>query len=185
MTRINDKISPLVCCQFGADAGAIATIITYASYASAIAGAAVSAYSAVQQGENQKAVAKFNEAVSRNDAIAAQEQAAYEANQIRRRNRALAGSQAAFYSKSGIDLSGSASDVMTDSAVNGELDALAALYTGRIRSDAATSGAMLQNLQADNALNTGYYGAAGSILGGVGRVANQYAQSTNRQNPRF
>lgn len=143
----------------------------------ALASAATGTVAAVSSAEAQKSAAKFNEAVQKNNALAAAQQAEFEAAKLRRRNAALRGAQSAAVGKAGIDFSGSASDVVYDSSVQGELDALAALYTGRVRSNAEEAGATLARGQARRAESSGYYGAAGSILGGVGSAATVYSNS--------
>lgn len=151
---------------------ATATVLAIAAVAASVAGAGVAAYSAHEQGKAQEGAAKFNAAVQRNNAMAAQQQAQYEADRIRKRNTYLRGAQNAAIAKSGIDISGSASDVIYDSAMQGEMDALAALYTGKVRSNADESGAMLSRLSGENARTSSYYSMAGSILGGVSGAAN-------------
>jgi len=58
-------------------------------------------------------------------------QANQQADDIRRKNARLAGTQRVAFLKSGVTLSGSAQDVMYDSALEGELDALNTRYTGQ------------------------------------------------------
>lgn len=157
------------------------TVIAVIGVVAALASAGVGTAAALSSADAQKKASKFNEAVQRNNAMAAQEQAAFEAAKLRRRNNALAGAQAAAIGKAGIDFSGSASDVVYDSAVQGELDALAALYTGRVRSNSEEAGASLARSQGDNATTSGYYGAAGSILGGVGSATGSYGGYLSRK----
>lgn len=124
-------------------------------------------YSSVQQGAAQKSAADFNAAVARNDAIAAQQQAGFEARQISRRNRMRQASRRARYAASGVELSGSATDVMFDSAVQEELDRQAALYRGEIRAGRSRAEADLQTAAGRNARTSSYFSAAGTLLGGV------------------
>lgn len=158
------------------------TVLAVVAVAAAVAGAGVGAYSAIQAGENAKQAADFNTAVQKNNALAAQQQAAYEAQRVRRRNALVSGAQRAAFSKAGVDISGSVNDVLYDSAVQGEMDAIAALYTGKVRSNSDRAGAMLSTLQGDNAQQSSYYSAAGSILGGVGSGASAGAGYIQRQN---
>ena len=162
-------------------AWATATVLTVVAITASLAAAGVSANAAIQQGKAQEKAAKFNAAVERNNALAAQDQAQFEAAKLRRRNAFLRGAQSAAIGKSGVDLSGSAVDVMNDSAVQGELDALAALYTGKVRANSAQSSAQLFDAQGENARTSSYYSAAGSILGGVsgatGSAAGAYARN--------
>lgn len=164
MIAINDKMSPLIHCHVWTTA----VVLTVVAVAATLASAGVGTAAALQQADNQEKAAKFNEAVAKNNTLAAQQQAKYEADRLRRRNAHLLGSQRAAFSKAGVDLSGSANDIINDTSIQGEMDALAALYTGKVRSNSERSSSMLFAMQADAATKTGYYNAAGSILGGVG-----------------
>ena len=129
-------------------------------------------YSAVQSGAAQKDAAEFNAAVARNDAIAAQQQAASESRQFSRRNRLRAATRRARFAASGIELSGSAEDVMFDSAVQDELDRQNALYRGELRAGRSKAEAGLQEAMGRNAVTSSYLNASGTFLGGVGQVAS-------------
>jgi hypothetical protein len=161
-------------------AWATATVLAVAAIAASAAGAGAAAYGQYQQGKAQESAAKFNAAVQQNNALASKQQAQYEADRIRKRNLHLRGAQNAAIAKSGIDVSGSASDVIYDSAMQGEMDALAALYTGKVRSNAEASGAMLSRLSGENARTSSYYSMAGSILGGAsGAASSGYGYANN------
>lgn len=137
----------------------------------AIATSAVSTglgvYSAVQQGEAAKDAADFNAAVARNDAIAAQHQAASESRQLSRRNRLRAATRRARFAASGIELSGSAEDVMFDSAVQDELDRQNALYRGTLRSNRSVAESAMHTAAGKNAKTSSYFTAGGTLLGGI------------------
>lgn len=124
-------------------------------------------YSAVQSGAAQKDAAEFNAAVARNDAIAAQQQAASESRQLSRRNRLRAATRRARFAASGIELSGSAEDVMFDSAVQDELDRQNAIYRGELRARRSKAEAGLQEAMGRNAVTSSYLNAAGTFFGGV------------------
>lgn len=148
-------------------------------------GTGVAVYAAKEQGKAAEEAGKFNEAVARNDALAQSQQAQYEANQARRRSLIMSGRQRAAYAKSGVTLSGSADDVMYDSEIQGELDALAALYTGKVRSNYATSSGQLARLEGDNAKTASNFHAAGSLLTGAGQFAQQYQSYQSSKPPRM
>lgn len=157
--------------------------------------AGVGAYAAIQQGKAAKksadyeaeimgaqAKAQDNQAqvVEQNAAIA-QDQARFESDRIRSRYRKVISSQKSAYSKGGVTLTGSADDVMYDSILSGELDALAAEYQGEveaynykadanmIRSNAnvTRAGASNARMAGRNAQSQAGFSAATSILGGV------------------
>lgn len=82
------------------------------------------ATAAEQQGEQQATIAQHQ-------ATAQLEQAHAEAMSIRRENERVGGTQRTSFLKSGVLLSGSAQDVIYDSAIEGELEALNAEYRGK------------------------------------------------------
>lgn len=132
-------------------------------------GTGLGVYSSVQQGAAAKDAAEFNAAVARNDALAAQQQGAFDARQISRRNRLRQASRRARFAASGVELSGSAVDVMFDSAVQEELDRKTAIYRGNLRSNRSTAEAGLQEAAGKNAQTSSFFQAGGTFLSGVGQ----------------
>jgi hypothetical protein len=157
---------------------ATATLII-AAIVTAVVSAGVGAYSAYAQGQAQADAAKYNKAVAKNNALAATQQAQYEADRIRDRNRRIVGQSRADFAKAGVDISGSASDVLTDSATQGEMDVAAAIYTGRISATQQHSAAQLFGFQSRTAEQAGYTGAAAQGLSGLSSALSIGA------NPRF
>jgi len=151
-------------------------LIALIAVAATAAGTGVAVSSNIQQGKAADETAKFNAKIAENDALAAQQQAAAEAEQIRRKNRLLSGAQRAGYGKAGVDLSGT-EDVLTDSGTQGELEALSALYAGNRAATYDQSRASASRFQGDNAKAAGNLNAAGSLLGGLSSVGTQL--STN------
>lgn len=104
----------------------------------------------------QASIASTNAAIAHNAAVAAEnaaisqrEQAKYNAEKIRQRNRRLLGQQTAGYAKAGVDLAGSPEDVIYDSALQGEMDALMAIYTGDMAAHAYFAEATSRRYSAD------------------------------------
>lgn len=127
--------------------------------------AATSAYAAHQSAEAKKDVANYNAAVEKNNATMAAQQAEFDAQQIRDRNRKLLAAQRAAFAASGVDAGGgSALDVYSDTAYRGELEALAAIYTGKTSATAHTAQARLDRFRADDAETAGYIGVGSSLL---------------------
>jgi len=158
---------------------AVATTTLIAT-AVVLAATAVSAYSSSASAAAQQDAAKFNAAVQRNQALAATEQSSFDAQRIRDRNLRLMATQQAAYTKSGVAISGSAQDVMYDSQIQGEMDSLAALYTGRVSADSATARARLSSMEAANAERAGVWGTAGTVLGGVSSAGSLVSTSVTR-----
>lgn len=148
------------------------TALTIAAVATVLA-AGVGTYSAVAQGQAAKDAAEFNADVAKNAALAEQQKASFEAQQIQRRNRLRLGEQRALVAKSGITIE-SADDVIYDSAVQGELERLAALYGGNSASTYYSSKAKLSRLEGRNAETAGYLQAGGTVLSGASRAGGIY-----------
>jgi hypothetical protein len=169
--RIVDVPSDLLRCHYGA-MNITATTVAVLAVVVAAAGAAVGTVSSLEAASAQEKAQKYNAAVARNQAQSAQQQAQMEANRIRQHNRLIAGKQRSAILKSGVDISGSAVDVMYDSAIQGEWDALIALYTGKMQSDNLEASARLSQFQGSTARQMGYYNAGNSILTGAGGIAS-------------
>lgn len=84
---------------------------------------------------------------------------------IRRSARRLQGQQLTALAASGGDISsGSALDVLKDSAVEAELDALTARYEGQLQARSQRQGAKLARMQGKQARTASYFSAASSML---------------------
>ncbi len=155
---------------------ATSTILAVAAVA-AVASAGVSAYGMYQQGKTQEAIGNYNAKVDQNNAIAARQQAEFDAQRIRDRNVRLRGAQTAAASKSGLSISGSVQDVMFDSGTQGELDALTSIYKGSISSNAQVAAARLSTFEGNAAANASYVSAGGTLLGGVANAGQYWMMS--------
>lgn len=102
-------------------------------------GTGVGTYSAFAQGSAAKDAARNQQKAENANALAATQAAALEAEQIRRQNRIRLGASRAAAAKSGVLINDSAADVMYDTSVQGELEAMSAIYSG------ATSATLSQN----------------------------------------
>jgi hypothetical protein len=147
---------------------ATATLLGLAAAASVV-GSGISAIGMVNQGNAQKQMGEYNAKIQSNNAAMAIQQSQFAASQIRQRNMRLKGAQAAAASKSGLDLSGSVNDVMYDSAVQGELNAASQIYKGQVSADQYQSSGNMSEAAGKSASQQSYWGAAGSVLGGVGQ----------------
>ena len=146
----------------------------------AVAAAAAAGTGAYMSAQAQSDAAKYNAVVANNSATAATQQAQFDAQQIRDRNRRVLAQQKTAFAANGIDpTSGSATDVRADSAQQGEMQALMAIYTGRTSATASEAQARLDRLQSSNAQTAGYIGVASSLLQGGTNAGMIYA------NPNF
>lgn len=161
-------------------------LLIIASIVATVAAAGVGAYASYAQGQAQKEASEFNAKVAENNAMAAEQQGQFDAQQIRDKNRRLVASQRAAYAASGVDPnSGSPLDVYRDTKISGELEALTAIYTGRTSANAQTAQASLDRARANSASNAGTLGAASSLLGGAVSATGTYTSYRSTRNPRF
>lgn len=141
--------------------------------------AVVSAAGAVYSGQQQKKAADYNADVNKKNAETAQQQAMFDAEQQRAQNRKLLGAQRAAYSASGIDPDGgSPIDVQRDSAAQGELEALTAIYTGRSSANASNARATLNRMEGRAAVTGSYFSAGASLLSGASSAYGKVSQPT-------
>lgn len=167
------------------------TGVSYVAIASAVIGAATTAYAAHQQGEAAADAAAYNAAVARNNQMLADEAAAdaikrgeVEAELKRREIEQLKGRQRVALAASGqvVD-TGSALDVTTDTEALGKFEEL------RIRNNAArealgyqTEGmnyaakAGLESLSGAQAKSQAKTAVFGSLVSGAGSVAGKWYQ---------
>jgi hypothetical protein len=149
-----------------------------------VAATAIAAYGAVRTGQQQRAAAKYNQAVAGQNAKAAQEQGAEAALQSQRQTAQKIGAMQANYGASGVDAStGTPLDVLTDSVRQGTLDQLTLKYDASLRGAGYSNTATLDGMEASNATTSGYLNAAGAALGGTAQAAatyNKYYGSGNQ-----
>jgi hypothetical protein len=144
-------------------------IAAIVSAAAATAGAA----SSIQQGQKQSEIANYNAQLSQNNAIAAQQKAAYDEQRQREVAVRLKGTQRASAAAAGGELL-DMSDVMDESAKQAEMDALAIRYGGSAQAAAARQQAELQKAQGSMAKMKGYSDAGGSLLTGASGLFKQF-----------
>lgn len=150
----------------------VSTTVAVIGIVLSLIGTGVSAYGAQVSADAQSDAAKYNAAVNRNNAASAAQQGAFDAQQIRDRNRRLLAQQRNAFAANGIvPDSGSAADVSADSAQQGEMQALMAIYTGRSSANSFEARARLNSLEAANAQTAGQIGVASTIIGGFGNAA--------------
>lgn len=171
----------------------MAFLPTIAAVTSVAAGA-VGAVGAIQQANAASASAKYNAAVQENNAKIiernqriALDQSNSEADAKARDNRRMLATIRANYGKSGLDMAGSALDVLEDSAIEGALDVQTIRYQGDVRAlgyadeaAAQRSGAELSRMNAEAQQTAGYIGAASSLIGGVSKAGSSLAGGLNR-----
>lgn len=142
--------------------------IGYAIAAFALAAGAATA-GTILSGQAQAAAAKDAAKAALAEASVRNAESQHAARQIRRRNMLILGSQRAAAAKANLDIgAGSVADFIEDSAIQGELDALAALYSGKAAGGLLAARASSLRSQAKSYVTGSYIGAAGSIIGSAG-----------------
>ena len=134
-----------------------------------IAATATKAIGSIQQGNAAKKSADFNATMLEQGAAVERQQTAAREDAKRREARMVLGSQRAAFAQSGGGLEGSAADVMQQSAINAELDALTLRYEGDLRARGMQAESTSERFAGKQAQRQGYFAAAGSILGGSGQ----------------
>ena len=145
-----------------------------------IAGAAMSAYGAVQQANAQKQAAQFNAKLNERNATIALDQAGADALRVRRNAAQIQGSAVAGYGASGVALEGSPLDVLGASAEQASLDESTVRYKGTLKAMGYHSNAELDQFAGRTAEQQGYLNSASALLTGVGRAGSSYATANRR-----
>lgn len=172
-------------CDFGISEGIVASIVV--SLVSAAASTAMGVVSGVQQANAAKAQMNYQADVNKRNAKIAQanadmkRQEGIEESRLQKiRNLQKVGAQQAAMAANGIDVSsGTALDVVEDTAAMGELDTLTTRYNAETQAQAyerqannLTNQANMDIISGQNAYKSGITGAIGSGFKGLGDTAS-------------
>ena len=125
----------------------------------AVASAAMSAMGQMQAGKAANSAAQYNAQVANNNAIAARQTAAEDRKRFDRQTKLRMGTLRA---------GGASLDLLEDSAMQEELEALSILHGGEIQAQGFENTATLERAKGAAAKSAGISGAAGSLLKGAG-----------------
>lgn len=121
----------------------------------------------------------YNAAVSKQRAESTRAVYSQREEEVRRRSRAALGKMRASLAQAGGGLGGSSADVLEQSEIAAELDALNVRYEGELAASGLLSEERLLTYQsgvhrdqAGRARRSGYLGQAGALLSGVGSYLN-------------
>ena len=143
----------------------------------AILGSAISAYSAIRQGQQAEAVGRYNARVAEQQATSARQAAAADAETKRRQLDRILGSQRARYGASGVIASeGSPLLVMMQSEEEAALDVARIRAGGAAQAYGLESEANLQRFGGRQARRQSYLSASGTFLQGLGSAAGTYGK---------
>ncbi len=124
------------------------------------------------QAAGQQAAANYKAAVGRQQATMDLAQAAEDERRGRIAGKASLGAIRSGVAASGVQLEGSALEVLESSASNAELDALTIRHQGQMKAWAHMAGAELDMLEGRNAREAGNFASAGYLLKGAGAAAS-------------
>jgi len=131
---------------------------------------AVSAAAAISQGQQAKAAADYNAKIDEQNAAITRQQAGQREEAFRSEARQTLGRQRAAFAESGTGLGGSNLDIIKDSALNLELDALNIRYQGELEARGLVEQAKITRLEGRQRRANAGLQAVGSVLGGVSKV---------------
>lgn len=140
-----------------------------------IAGAAISAYGAVQQAQAQKTAAQYNAGLSERNALVARQQADAAVLTQRRQAAQMHGTMVAGYGASGVELEGSPLDVMAYSVSLAKLDEANIRYRAELQAMGHQESATLDRMAGQTAEQQGYLNSASHFMTGIGRAGSSYA----------
>lgn len=141
----------------------LGTALTIGSTALGVAGT-------LAQAQAQKKAANYNAAVQEQQAQIEQQKGAARATEISQRTRQkMAGVRAASI-QSGLELTGSVSDVLDTVNQQGALDSMTALWDSSTRAQGLRSSAELERAKGKSAITAGYLGAGSSLLTGFSKL---------------
>lgn len=156
-----------------------------------IASTAISAVGAIAQGQAQAAsyqsqaqASDYNAQVNEQNAQQVRLEASREEDDFRRKYRQFRGSQIASVAQAGIGFEGTGGDLIEESDINAEMDALSIRYEGEMRARQSLQQATLDRydasasrLNAKSAKKAGYLAGTGALLSGgasTGSYVKQY-----------
>lgn len=145
-------------------------------------GTGVAVAGQIQAGKQADEAGKASAEAEAQNAKAAQDAAALEAGQVRRKNLLRLGTQRANAAKSGVLIDDSAADVIYDSAIQGELEAQSVLYGGASQASYYKSRGSLARLEGSNAKSASGTRAGATLIGGIGSAAGSYANMPKFKN---
>lgn len=175
--------------SLGGAAAASTPWLTYGSLGASLLSTAVGVYGQVQAGQAQAGQARYQAQVAENNRIIAEQQArdaemrGQMAEDARRdQTRALIGRQRTALAANGVMVDdGSALDITSDTAAQGEVDALTLranaareAYGYRAQGSNFLADAGLQRARADAAIPASMVGAGATLLSGAGTVGDRW-----------
>jgi hypothetical protein len=138
------------------------------------AGTGVSALGQYQQGQSMQSASNYNAMVAEQQAGMIEASGELEAYKIKKQGETIKGTQRARYAASGVRTTGSAAEVLADTAAMIELDIMTARYNTQVGAMGARSQAAMKRYEGQQYARSGAMSAFSTILGGAGQMASKY-----------
>ena len=135
------------------------------------------------QGQSQKKWSEYNADVQREQAKAVLDQANKEAARKRAQGETLMARQRVLYAKSGLDLSGTPTEVMLGTADEVEQDAQTIIRKGQMGYWQDMQNSSMSETQGEQAAMSGALQAGGTLLSGMGKVAGDLSANYTSGGP--
>lgn len=146
-------------------------------------GGIISAVGTLASASAQAASYRAQSQYAQRQAQMEQQKGAYEAARLNDQTTRRIDQMRSQYLSSGIALSGSALDVIGDSAAEASLDEQVVKYGAQVRSDNYAFESKLANMNARNAMAGGFIGALSPIISSFSQMSQQSQQRTMISNP--
>ena len=130
------------------------------------AGTAMSAYGIYQQGKAQKKMYEYNQTVQNQNAAAVMDNLTYQKDIHAQRLRKIKGTQRVLFSKAGVSLQFTPTDLEEDTIILAAQDEVAMEYNAKMKARGYTAEAELSGLKGRMAKLQGITGATSTLLGG-------------------
>lgn len=140
----------------------------------ALGGAVVSGIGGAMQAQNTAQNYTMQAQADERDAAASEKASAYEIARLRDTVERTAGNQRAGFAANGVALSGSALDVMEDTANEGDLDVAAIQWNSKLKGDGLKYSAMQNRSNASSAAASAPLAFLAPVLKGVPRFGGVY-----------
>ena len=141
---------------------------------STVVGIGISAYGSYREGQDAAEAATYNARIAREEAALTEQAGALEASRQRSQISRLIGSQKAITAGSGVELTGSALDVMINTAAEGELDAQIIEYNTKVQASRFRSQSTRDIERAGAARTSGALKAGSTILTQGSKIGTDY-----------
>ena len=134
------------------------------------AGSLISAKGQLDAGDAARRAGNAEGDLLEKNANRVEEMGKYTAFRHNMKVKKVLGAGRAAYAASGVTMSGSAMDVMRESAVEGERDRLTILYNATVKADTMRDQADIARYRGEAAQAAAQYKAAGTVLSGAGSI---------------